>query len=1599
MDFLRSIEEDLNLVEAETKKKLPAVKDAAEKGIEKIGQIRQLYAQMLRVEAAPGPGNAIFKCDAILRPFLLACNHATASQKLLIASFNSIQKLVSWDAITSEAVGNILRVLQIQAERNSHQDIQLKLLQTLLQLLTLAFNKGDEQMTNEDLISQAIWICLHLQSQSGNAITANTAVMTLRQVVTMVFDNITTDAKNLDGAKKVGFLVFQDLCLMSREEVGMWLKRTTFSKILGVELLEAVLTSHGSLFRCDVEFRSMLKQHATHLITSNLSPSTPFPLLLRIMRLASTVLSQFTALLQDECNTIWLGLVEIVSTGSYSPNKSSLTPFVPMQRRSHQHHDASPQLRSMHSLSSTSGSTPTPHVSHNNLSSSVNSVTWHVLLAMEVIYKALGDPDVLPALSSYPNHLLLVLARTVAAVVATSPPCDYRPGHVDASMPYRCGLEYLNEQDAPPLQPFYNVLRISLLCQYHVLTVLHANDRHLSPLRVQYILCSVAPFVMNALHCTMRFCREAELVTVALKGYHLLTNVNAHSRDRIPLDGRPIGVLAIQALCVFSFPVPPDMSTRVVKCISGNGAVVTIEGPDGGDGGASDGMANSDQQHHQQQQCVLTWKEMHAMKTLFRTIHTMEQELNEVEWRTLLEGFEVIVGLSALKQKTKGVNQRIGTGPSAVKVEDEDVEQQLVMLGQSILEYFTNTSALHPSSLLHILRAIRSICYDQISHLPPAAAPTSSSTVASQSSTDDAMLVEEELQQLLALWSPDQQTAWDVLSVPFGLHVKTFETTLGIGGGGNNNSNAAPFTPAFSLRMFVQLAKANVDAWTFVMDELVGFVCLSPTSSSSPLPFQMYATDAVFQLVQAALTTIPSLSQSTVTAYVLRAIQSDQMKERALVGLLDLLQTTGHLITQDAWPAILEALGTSAEADARCQVVAFKSLRLIVDDLVVGMQSPSRRACIACVGVYASCAKDVNISLTAVNELWTLADTIAKRKTTLTDDDDEVALWPTVFSELKQIALDTRPEVRNCAINTLFGTAVTHGAQFRLVEWTIFLQGTVLPLAHQLSAVVASDTKMSVADGDVPPLTPVVVLHHSRDSVAKQYDESRVLVLAGVSRVLQTNTASLLLHADWFVTVWKDLIGYIAASCTDPSSSKEVVLAGIQTLHTLLQIASTSSQDLSLAPLRAGVGMRVVNGVCTSTSDSLDMSAKKKPTLLSRDPQLWTQAFELLLRLAHDRATGDVPSAQDQDIAGAMVTVFVSIYLQSKDTELHDVVQLDRILHVFDQSMHRFVLTTQPNAPPLVVTTNSLHARILNSYDECGYFDEAVHVAIVRHVVGFVSAAAAAPTLVFVLRHALQCLAKMYEGVSPVAQAATFAEVLAVVRPFFNSKSKTNVVPASASATDRAAMTMWQHALKVLLALIGCGMPTVPQSGVAALLQVVECVLHPGDTLADDDVVALQLAVLDRLVRAMMLSRYEDAALASRFAALLQSNDDPRVASACIQHMTILSGPANPNRALRDVCRQQLNAVFVQAIATFLEGATSPGGIANSHRNRVVVLLTTWNRSPQSVLEVFSSLCQCITCDDAEVRGLVQRILIDSDVAAVCLPLLQLPHKDQHGFL
>jgi hypothetical protein len=112
---------------------------------------------------------------------------------------------------------------------------------------------------------------------------------------------------------------------------------------------------------------------------------------------------------------------------------------------------------------------------------------------------------------------------------------------------------------------------------------------------------------------------------------------------------------------------------------------------------------------------------------------------------------------------------------------------------------------------------------------------------------------------------------------------------------------------------------------------------------------------------------------------LLKLARSD-MKDRTLGGMLEMLNACGHLIS-NGWPLILAAVQEACEiGDAKTQVLAFKYLRLIVDDLIPSSYLPD---CIKCIGRF---AKDVNISvkavnsLTAVNELWSVADVIKKQK-------------------------------------------------------------------------------------------------------------------------------------------------------------------------------------------------------------------------------------------------------------------------------------------------------------------------------------------------------------------------------------------------------------------------------------------------------------------------------------------------------------------------------------------------------------------------------------------------------------------------------------------
>ncbi|KAG3012149.1 hypothetical protein PC121_g15103 [Phytophthora cactorum] len=1738
MDFLRQLAADLHALRAEAKRKYPVVKEAVDRALEALPALQQQYAALLRVEGrAPGPGHSLFQSESVLRPFLLACNHTNASHKILVLALSSIQRLVSWDAIEPASVGSILRVLQIQAEKNTHADVQVKLLQTLLQLMTLAYEEktkkqvrtaqsgqtqipppDSELVGNEDMVMQAVWICIHLHatSSSASSMVGNTAAMTIRQLVSLAFGKVDSSPE----AKHVGVLLFQELCFMSREENGMWLKRSAVSPMsaaLGVELLETVLASHYGLFRLDIEFKAVLKQQMTPLVqsvlemgcndkhggsagsgimgpanssitSSNTTGATGpfFPLLVRGMRLASTLLCHFADCLDDECALILHALLEIIATGTYSTPDSSKSPPTPSKSPDSKFHavNAIANFKEAKNFLTHSSSSSASASTAAGGSGGVNFVTWPVLLSLEVLNRVCLEPDMVAAMVSYPDGVLVAITRTTSSVIMTSPPSDFRPQGPDGATP-RSGLELLNEQETPVLQQFFMAVRVAASCQCNMAASVFelsrsTDNEEICEKLAKACVAVVAPAVVQSMNCVMRHCREVDLVTMSLKSYHVLATVA--SRLRANMQSQKVRetwcrqmdevvLTCLRALCGFSFPLPDGIRGNSKGSISTTGS-----GSGAGSGDYPDEATTDDGES-----ClvVISWREVHAMKALFGAAHVMEEELSQMEWCVLLEGFEIIVGLT--DPKLKSGQQKLPTKSyriSAFRMENEDVEQQLVMLSNSIVDFFRDALELSSVALRKLLAAVRRVSWEQMGL--PVPNRDADSTLDSSSSADDWTLVDD----------------GDSSSPASNHHMRIYQSYLGVGLTGSGT-----FMPCFALRMLTQLASTSKRCFEEVMRELglmSTFVPQAPlTAAQFPqlTQFQVFTTESILQLMQNALQNVvnsvsptakPSMEaldaarnedgpasphvfdQQELFVPLLKLARSD-MRDRTLTGMLEMLNACGHLISA-GWPLILAAVQEACEiGDGKTQVLAFKCLRLIVDDLVVSIPSSYLPDCIKCIGRFGSYAKDVNISLTAVNELWSVADVIGKQKARQESDPSKrnQGQWGCIFAEFSSVALNDRAEVRNSAINTLFGTAVTYGAQFELNEWQLFINSTVLPLASKLCETQRRRSSRSL-EKETAKSSANYMLHHSRDNAEKQWNESRVLMLTGISRVLETNWQYLLQHTSWFASIWRELLQHVALNAAF-GMPKEVVLAAVKTLQTLLQVSSAGDFDhiAQSQPVRAGVGMRVVGGALVSSSSTPTSAGLTPPSLrratsapVYRDPALWEEAFSQLLRLCDERQSAAerdehpaLPWKEDeeQEIASAVVSVLVALYIQAKEYEFKDVRNVDKMLELFALLVSRHVLGSPAIGNGAVtkaitnITMNSLQSRVLNAFEECGSFAShpEVHTKMLDQLVGYVTQSST-KDLVFFTRHALTSLAKLYASVSKEAREKRFLSVLFCIQPFLKFDGGVTTTSKSSpekpmTAAQKAATQLWKHALRVLVVVISSGLVAVRLAEACwrPLLETIAGFVQPNggkfpSCVQSEEDEVLVLSVLECVVDSTiaLLSDGSDIkshvgqqyqAFIGDLVALLCSGMDAvehnkAMIRCCVRQLTTMCIQMS-DQELAAFARARLVACCNTALVRFAEldsssqrSPSSPTDTTISTisgddlqvvaaRERVVVLLTSAlevDMQPRSIMEMYPALCGCISSSNLEVRQLVQRLLLSGRMSDFCLELMDAWERQSH---
>ncbi|KAJ3494900.1 hypothetical protein NLG97_g3775 [Lecanicillium saksenae] len=289
-----------NLIQ-ESKRKHNDLRQAAEKSLEDLKQLGTISESAV--------ADHLSQRTNFVNPFIIACG--TKNAKFTGIAIVCLQRLIVARALPRSKLNQVLEAL-MQAS-SAALDVQLKILQALPSLLQ---NYASE--LQGELLVTTLNICFILQS-SKNAIVNNTSAATLQQLVVAVFDKVVTEDKNPSNEPFVGdaptatgkvelraaaldaYRIFNDLCLLTENQRPEYMRFAGLPQTFGLELIESVITNHGTLLATHPEQVQILRVRVMPLLMSALKGKPTFSTSVRLVRILYTLLRRHISLLPDEC--------------------------------------------------------------------------------------------------------------------------------------------------------------------------------------------------------------------------------------------------------------------------------------------------------------------------------------------------------------------------------------------------------------------------------------------------------------------------------------------------------------------------------------------------------------------------------------------------------------------------------------------------------------------------------------------------------------------------------------------------------------------------------------------------------------------------------------------------------------------------------------------------------------------------------------------------------------------------------------------------------------------------------------------------------------------------------------------------------------------------------------------------------------------------------------------------------------------------------------------------------------------------------------------------------------------------------------------------
>ncbi|KPJ04584.1 Protein MON2-like [Papilio xuthus] len=273
-----------------------------------------------------------------------------------------------------------------------------------------------------------------------------------------------------------------------------------------------------------------------------------------------------------------------------------------------------------------------------------------------------------------------------------------------------------------------------------------------------------------------------------------------------------------------------------------------------------------------------------------------------------------------------------------------------------------------------------------------------------------------------------------------------------------------------------------------------------------------------------------------------------------------------------AWPLMVDIISAVSERHSE-QLVrsAFQCAQLVAGDLLGCAGPRCLRRVLAAAAAFARQTKELNISLTAVGLMWNISDYLYHNRDKLSAAlaSDPVCpelphhadlppldkLWMCLYIRLSELCTEARAPVRRAASQTLFSCIGAHGTLLSKPAWRALLN-VLFPMLEQVQkqSNIASSEKVDTGEH--------ILIHHTRNTAQKQWAETQVLTLSGVSRVFHSRFQLLTTVGD-FQRSWTALLDYITDFAL--RRSHEVSLAALKSFQEVVSAAGRAESGAGAA--------------------------------------------------------------------------------------------------------------------------------------------------------------------------------------------------------------------------------------------------------------------------------------------------------------------------------------------------------------------------------------------------------------------------------------------------